>query len=463
MAAIKWGTRVLGANIALTGSDLIATRTTGANTNELVVATPGASGLKYLEAAIAFSGGSAVCGFGLVSASIGTADTTADPIYCGIQVYPGLTPNTTHIYHLGTNDAFVQVGGLGSTPSSGARVGMAWNDTHVWFTLNGTLWNNNGAADPVTGVGGFAHAIPGQIYVMARTHFTGHAVTLYPTSAGWSFSAPSGFTEPVEASITPTTDPERWGASWLGASMRLSESQRAVIEATSVTDEIIKSPPLVTAPTYVEAIVSWRYTSAASQVGVGLSNYTKTTAGFLGNDANAVGYYPILSGGPIYKNNGVVQSIGTGVSGGRVRIAFTSTKIWFAAGAGQWMGNNATNDPETGLGGYTHGLTGVLYLAARTIFRHDYVELVPAADNDYSTPVGFSAPVEAPTEVRVTFTATEVQFPWEPTTPDVRVTFAAAEVHFPWNVLTPDVRVTYTAIEVLHSLTVKRRQTGVIN
>lgn len=105
--------------------------------------------------------------------------------------------------------------------------------------------------------------------------------------------------------------------------------------------------------------VYWEYTCTAASgtatgsgtdIGIGLSSAILSSVG--GSGTNAV--LQIMSSGIIYVNGNTSAFGGAVVCPATVAVAvdFTGKKFWLRAlNGGQWNGNNATNDPGTGLGG----------------------------------------------------------------------------------------------------------------
>jgi len=122
----------------------------------------------------------------------------------------GITPDTTDYNNLGNHrtslcgiygTGSVYVNGFGTSVfpsfSSGAVIGFAVNAATnlVWFRVNGGAWNNNGAANPITGSGGIGVAtVPQTWFPFGSTSgLSNDSITFNFGASAYANAAPTGF------------------------------------------------------------------------------------------------------------------------------------------------------------------------------------------------------------------------------------------------------------------------------
>ena len=85
------------------------------------------------------------------------------------------------------------------TGATGNRLCVAYDygNDKIWYRTNNGNWNNSGSDDPATNTGGISLNIASSGGVAAPTvqHYGGGSCDWYFSSAGWSYSAPSAFSE----------------------------------------------------------------------------------------------------------------------------------------------------------------------------------------------------------------------------------------------------------------------------
>lgn len=102
-----------------------------------------------------------------------------------------------------------------SSYAQGDVIGIAYDPGSklIWFRVNNGDWNNDGTADPATGVGGIdtnatsslttaAVFWPNSVYPGASFSVAGGCMTAAFASADWAYSAPSGFLSIEEVGVT---------------------------------------------------------------------------------------------------------------------------------------------------------------------------------------------------------------------------------------------------------------------
>jgi hypothetical protein len=84
-----------------------------------------------------------------------------------------------------------------ATFAQGDRIGVAIDPVNrlIWFRVNNGNWNNNGANDPATGVGGIDYSSQNWAKTIMAVGFsaTGAKWKATPASANWTDAAPSGY------------------------------------------------------------------------------------------------------------------------------------------------------------------------------------------------------------------------------------------------------------------------------
>ena len=153
-----------GAGITLSGGDLIATKSSGTGW-QMARATAGkTTGKYYFEATWnEFSGSFVGIGLGDQDASVNN--------FFGADGNGLIVINNGEVYAIGALLTTIQ------TSAEGQVSGFAFDADAklVWMRTNGGNWNNNGSANPATGVGGIA--FPGS---MSGTYYAGLGVQNSP-------------------------------------------------------------------------------------------------------------------------------------------------------------------------------------------------------------------------------------------------------------------------------------------
>lgn len=195
-AATAWNPADKSANLALSGSNLIAT----ANANGAAVrsSTSYATGKRYAEYLInAFTGGQD-CAVG-----IGTALS-----YMGedFNLYPGVGDDESAVLYchataavLAANGSNVVAYGVGAGASAVIRLAVDIPGRQLWMALGAGNWNNSPAADPATGAGGVSLVAPtlSRFYLFMRAWPYGGAspqATMRPKASAFGYAIPDGFT-----------------------------------------------------------------------------------------------------------------------------------------------------------------------------------------------------------------------------------------------------------------------------
>jgi len=182
-----WNPSDKGANITLSGSDLVATM--GAATPNIVRSVHGFSGSEkiYFEVVCTTAGGAVGFGVGISNSSE------------LVSTYLGDTNNSISYYAdapLYINDVSVLTL---TTYTSGDVIGVAVDNSanKIWVRKNSGSWNNSGSDDPSTATGGYSLSgvITGTRYAALEMENSGGVGTARFSSGSWTLGAPSGFGE----------------------------------------------------------------------------------------------------------------------------------------------------------------------------------------------------------------------------------------------------------------------------
>lgn len=274
-----WNPSDKSANVTLSGSNLIATITSG--TNQGVRSTISHStGKWYAEFKNCFfSTTPSSSSRGGVGIADSTYSLTAGPGSDNIHSAWVIQPPTVIV-----GNASKIAGAIATAITTSVTIGVAVDvDNHlVWFTENGTTWNNGGTANPATGVGGFSlvgTATMGPAIFLAawlRWSLDGapqDTATLNGGGSAFTFSVPSGFSNwDGVTSETGTIAMTLLGitqamAAISGASANLSMTLPGIQMAGNVVvEEIVISMTLPKA-TFSAAAMSGEYGTIAMTLG----------------------------------------------------------------------------------------------------------------------------------------------------------------------------------------------------
>jgi hypothetical protein len=181
-----WNPSDKSANITLTNGDLTAAATT-ATASAVRCTTSATTGKYYFE--VTAAGTIAASGVGIATAAANLGTIHSNPL---LTAFVNIAAGTVFV------NSTTSVGaGWGGALAAGDITCVAVDlvNQRIWFRKNGGNWNNNGANNPVTNVGGFnisavfssAAAFP--VVTFANTTLN-HTAKFGGT---FTFSAPSGF------------------------------------------------------------------------------------------------------------------------------------------------------------------------------------------------------------------------------------------------------------------------------
>jgi hypothetical protein len=182
--ATTWDSGNKSSGITLSGGSLVATA--ASSTNPSVVATRCATGKVYWEVTVTTQSSNFSVGF--VGRSYNTGLGTllgGDANGLGYRQGGAVVLNNAT---LSTIQTFTQ--------GSVVQVALDLQNLLVWFAVGGGNWNNSGTANPATGVGGISFSAFAASYLPAfgaAVVTPNQVATAAFSSAGWTFSAPSGF------------------------------------------------------------------------------------------------------------------------------------------------------------------------------------------------------------------------------------------------------------------------------
>lgn len=195
MATIWNNSDKSGSNVSLTNGNLTATITSSDNAGIRSTTSHGA-GKWYAEfsSIVAHAvGDPTAVGLANASYTLTNGPDTSNTQAAFIQNGPVVT----------VGNAAKSTGGLGANIDGANVVGVCWDADNqlVWFTTDGTNWNNGGTASPVAGIGGYSTASGtplGTAYlcVYLRWALSGtpyDTATLNAGASAFVYTVPSGF------------------------------------------------------------------------------------------------------------------------------------------------------------------------------------------------------------------------------------------------------------------------------
>jgi hypothetical protein len=166
----------------------------------------------------------------------------------------------------------------------------------------------------------------------------------------------------------------RWNYADMGAQLTLSNGDQSCTKAAPTNFSNVRAT--VQCPSTGSKVIcefTSNAVSLAADVAVGAANSAALlvgTSSWIGSDANSLGFYADGT----YYCNGASQNLGfVFSSGNRVQMAVDTTlkRVWFrnlTTGSG-WNGNDATNNPATGLGGASFSaMTGSEFYPIATLY-----------------------------------------------------------------------------------------------
>jgi hypothetical protein len=183
MPATTWDTNAKSAGVTLSGGNLVAT-ITAASSN--VAATRTLTGKSYWEitaTTLPSTMAIGICNRTFVFSSGTLLGANANGLGYrngGAVVVNGVTLSTIATY----------------TGGNVIRVAVDWQNLTIWFAVGAGNWNNSALNNPATAVGGIDYSsmtLGAMRPAGGATFTTNHVLTAAFSSAGWSFSAPSGF------------------------------------------------------------------------------------------------------------------------------------------------------------------------------------------------------------------------------------------------------------------------------
>lgn len=88
----------------------------------------------------------------------------------------------------------VETGFSNSQPSPTiVRVAVSKVSNRVWFAVNGSVWNNDGSADPALNIGGYDISAFPDVYAIGQSWVIGDTVTANFGAIPFAYPAPAGF------------------------------------------------------------------------------------------------------------------------------------------------------------------------------------------------------------------------------------------------------------------------------
>ena len=193
-----WDPAHLGAQQTLSSGNLTTTLA-GPNVVSSTLATSGQStGKFYYEVTVNSSLGFTAQAFGLAAISFPLTDslgTDAGNVSLGWR-----SDGTVQAFSIVI--ATIQGWTVGDTIS----IAVDFGGSLIWFRTNGGNWNNSGAADPATGVGGISFSLSGSAFFPATTlQVAGDQWTANFGASAYAFTIPAGFANWPATLFDPST------------------------------------------------------------------------------------------------------------------------------------------------------------------------------------------------------------------------------------------------------------------
>jgi hypothetical protein len=179
-----WNPSDKSANLSLSGGNLVVTNTGSTADSAIRSVVSYSSGKKYYETT---ASGAGVTSFGIANASAPLSSF--------------LGSDNNGVGSLNNGNTLLNFGNIGTAFgwNTGDVLGIAVDLTAKLFWIKnitaGQPWNNNGSADPATGVGGFSFSTiaAGPYFAAACVPTNGESTTTNFGATAYTGTAPSGF------------------------------------------------------------------------------------------------------------------------------------------------------------------------------------------------------------------------------------------------------------------------------
>lgn len=262
----------------------------------------------------------------------------------------GYQPTTGQVLKGGSIQATI------NTSTTGDIVRVAWdpNASLFWISINGGNWNNSGANNPATGVGGInMGGVGGGPYPMA----TGGGNSVLTSNFGQSaftYSIPTGFNSPSVAINTIA----QWNATGLNGTTLSQVSLAASSTTNTNAPQAFGGLGYVAGKLFMSVKITAIGTTGSGGSALGVA--TSSQSDYLGNNAaNGSGFYYILNqfsdfstAGPgVFTTNDVLD----------MAVDYTAKKMWVRKNGGSWF-PGVSADPATNTGGWSFSsVTGTMF------------------------------------------------------------------------------------------------------
>lgn len=386
------------ANWTFSNNNLTVTGGTVTTDNHTYVTQPVVTGRYYAELRKDVTGGADGTAIGMVT-GYARANGFISNSFSGFACW-----ETGGIQGRWANNLLFLLPGSGATGSittalnDKIQMAVDMDSQLVWMRVNGSNWNANASADPVTGLGGasFAHMGPvgTPMYLAWNANLPSGAVrTLLVPASSWAGTPPAGYKQ-FPAFFTGA------GAYNPTVTLNPNDADTSIILASNFTTAIgaadfksVRTSPTFASPTkvYFEAVIVNRSTTTGSDA-VGIAN---SSASLTGWDANAI-LASIDS--QVYKNS--VSQGNTGkvaVEGDVIGICFDASNgnFWCRVNGGNWN-NSGTANPAIATGAIASGITGPFSVIVDPHTKGAIQILMDAQNWRRAAPIGFGPAVAAP-------------------------------------------------------------------
>jgi len=358
----------------LTGSDLISSKTAGNNWGAVRATSAIDSGKYYFEVE--------VTGTTTVSTMIGVCND-----WVQLRTEHLAETNVADRYGASYHADGSRFVSSTDTNAWGATWGAA-NDVigvavdgdtgKIWFSKNNS-WQASG--DPGAGTDEAA-TISGTLLPAISTYQADATeyFTVKFSSADWSYSAPSGFSQWPNAASLSTA--ERMSCTDLSATMETN----AAGDGVKSTAGAWRSARAVVGQSTGKRYFEMKFVSGSGYIYAGVANSTPGVDSYFGADANGwtFGTHPTVKN---IMHSGITSTGLGGSSSGTVfgyAVDLDADKMWVAYG-NTWV----DGDPSAGTGETWDDLSGTLYPVTSAYTAHSVEMVFQSADWTYTPPTGF--------------------------------------------------------------------------
>jgi hypothetical protein len=429
---VTWDAANKNAAIALSGGNLTATSSAGANTvNAAVVATQAISPTvkQYFEITLSSPAPSYYFQFGVMNLSGSLAGNV------GVGTQGAALCNALISFNSGSSDFVNGVAGSVFFPlfSSGVlRVAVDRANNKIWWAIGGVTYTfgtwfdgASAASDPATNTGGRdISAVSGTIYPAISSAYTGDVATANFGATAFAYPPPTGFVGLDSANTT-------WNPSDKSANCTLTGSNLIATGAAAGTNWTRAVDKQITGKFYWECTYN---TNAGAGTGAGAAAPWASLVSGFSITPTSLGSFGLIHTGALYVD-GSSTGLGFGSIANGTVVCFAvdcaARLVWVRVGAAGNWNTVAANNPATGVGGVAISLGAGIPLYPAAVLTGSAEQITANfGDTAFSgtVPSGFTAGWPAGTTSPTNDLVTQVALEhWLATNPPAQVTQVAIE------------------------------------